>query len=79
MLNTFARMIPRLQAEEALRHSMSVALGSGNMKKHDARRLSREWEKMVQSRRNVKKPRTPQELQWLLQSAGIGMKDVSSR
>lgn len=37
--------LPRLRAEESLRHANAVALGSGRLKRGDARDLQRRWQR----------------------------------
>ena len=40
-------MLPRLIAEESLIAMQRVAMGSGNMKEQDAKRIGQTWERMA--------------------------------
>jgi hypothetical protein len=51
------RMLPRLQAREALREVMVTAVGTGSLKQDDARATLRSWEQVAhpaQRRRAVR-------------------------
>lgn len=64
LLTCFITMLPRLQALESLRRSAEAALGSGAMKKENARSLSREWRKAAQPNKRARKA-TPKDLKSL--------------
>ena len=50
---SFATMLPIIQAREALVAATVVAYGTGSMKKADAQRVHREWQKAATAGRKV--------------------------
>ena len=51
LVNVYARMLPRLRAQELLDQSGMVALGSGTMKEHDQRQLRNTLMQQAQKRK----------------------------
>lgn len=43
LFEAYAEMLPRLQAEDAIRMVTAVAIGAGKAKKAEARRIMRDW------------------------------------
>lgn len=43
MIQAYATMLPRLEAQRALQWATIVAVGSGAMKKADSRRVMNQW------------------------------------
>jgi hypothetical protein len=66
------RMIPVLRAEEALHASSTVALGSGTLKRADAKQLQRTWERQTGRSRRRRATVDPAAVQAL----GIGINDT---
>lgn len=65
VLVAFAEELPRVQAGEMLRQSGVIALGTGSLKKGDARKLRRTLERLIAGRK-----RQPADLR-RLEAAGI--------
>jgi hypothetical protein len=65
MLQAHADAIPRLQAQESLRLAAAVAVGSGVLKRDDARAMVREWERQADGgrKRQPALKATPDDLQ----------------
>lgn len=75
LLRAYGRMMPRLQAEEALLLVTATALGTGSLDKHEARRTMAEWRKVAdgpQPRQRL----SPEQRNIMLRSAGIGVRVV---
>ena len=73
VLADFAAQMSAIAAQESLRRVSEVAVGSGSLKRADARRTLRQWHREVnrgQGRINHK-PRTRQEHHALAAAAGI--------
>lgn len=71
----YLRMIPVLQAEESLMVAARVALGSGVLKRADARALQRQWERRTgRPSRRDRPPTDPRQLAAL----GIGLEEKAS-
>ena len=47
LFRRYVEMLPRLIAEESLTAMQRVAMGSGNMKEQDAKRIGQSWERMA--------------------------------
>ena len=77
LLEQFASQMRRLEAQEALRTYMAVALGSGNVKKMNARSIIRAWQRQAAGGQSqgVYKPKTKEEHAMLLASIGITVED----
>lgn len=57
-------MLPKLQAEEALRTSTILAIGNGTMKKAEIRKTLKNWERIASSgTRNAIRPKSLAEMQ----------------
>lgn len=72
MLKAYAQMLPRLQAEEALRQITLNSVASGNVKQGKVKSLTRELRKQASAGRKSK-PADPK----VLQQIGIKVKHVS--
>jgi len=62
IVRRYAERMPQLQAQEALRMSAAVALGSGTMKKGAAQSLRAEWMKAAREGRERVSAKDPQKL-----------------
>ena len=62
MVRRYAERMPQLQAQEALRLSAAMALGSGTMKKGAAQSLRSEWMKAAREGRERVTEKEPQKL-----------------
>jgi hypothetical protein len=65
-------MLPRLRAEEEMRTARATALGSGTMKKHDARHAWRDLEREARGSGLRGRPASEQDLA----AAGMGVRRV---
>lgn len=76
MLDGLANAIPRLQAEESLMRASEIAVGTGSLKKGEARRIVDAWQKTAGSaRRSAIKPKSAAEMQMRLASLGIATRN----
>lgn len=74
MVRAHLRMLPRLQAEEALRVSERVAVGSGSLRREASQAVVREWAR--QARGDQPAPRATSQT---LSGSGIGYRRVVKR
>lgn len=55
LFEAYARMVPRLSAQNSLRAATETALGSGAMKKEHAAEIQRGWARAAEPRRRARK------------------------
>jgi hypothetical protein len=74
LLNAYAMVMPRLQAEDAMRMAEVVAVGTGNLEKGDSQRVQARWREALEGDRPAsRKPPAPD----FLALHGIGFKKES--
>ena len=71
-MGAFQEMTGSIMAEESLRTAAATALGSGNMKKSDARSLQRRWERAAK-KGEVVSNRPAKASPAILAGIGLGM------
>lgn len=67
-------MMPRLQAQEAIRSSNQIAVGTGSTSQDTQRKIIREWEGRAHGPRHAR-PAEPRQLS----AIGIGVRTVPKR
>ena len=70
VLMAYARMLPRLQAEEAMQMATVIAMGGGKLKKGQSRRIMAAWQRTAN--RHVKRVQTAEEVRAMLTGIGVG-------
>ena len=80
MLNAFAVMLPELEAQEAIRATQIIGVGSGAMTRDDRRKLLQDWNHQAGAVRRLKsgKPGS-QEFEGTMAGAGIKVVTVPAR
>ena len=73
----YANAIPRLRAEESSGLAQAVAVGSGTLRRHDADRIMRDWQKQAGEQPRHQKPKTREEFLTGLAAAGIKVETVN--
>ncbi len=71
LLQAYGRMLPRLQAEEAMQMATVIAMGGGNLKKGQSRRIMADWQRTA-NRGRVRRVQTAAEVRTLLTGIGVG-------
>lgn len=76
LLEAYAVMLPRLQAQESLRRVTEHALGSGSLKQSAADEIMREWKREAGIKPQLM---TPQQIARGLADAGVPVRSESPR
>ncbi|MEE8466652.1 MAG: hypothetical protein V3S68_09260 [Dehalococcoidia bacterium] len=70
LLWAYSKMLPRLQAEEAMQMSTIIAMGGGKLKKGQSRRIMAAWQRTAH--RHIKRVQTAEEVRTMLTGIGVG-------
>jgi hypothetical protein len=65
-------MLPRLQAQDALRLSTIVSVGNGVLKKHEGDRIRREWLKQAREK-TTRQKLSKNQAEIMMMQLGIGV------
>lgn len=70
ILNGYSRMLPRLEAQEAMQMATVIAMGGGHLKKGDSRRIMASWKRAANV--HVHRVQDPAEIRAMMTSLGVG-------
>ena len=65
-----------IMAEEHLASVSEIAVGNGRLKRGDAARIMKDWQKQAKPQQERMKPKTPEDFKIALASMGISMQRV---
>ena len=71
LVQAFALMLPRLQAEESLRFITAIAVGGGHLKRQESRRVLRQLTRQVGRTESTSRITTAKDIGFALESVGL--------